>query len=1199
MMSENEPIIALRLTLASPEQMRAWSCGEVTLPETINYLTGRPEPHGLFCERIFGPTTDWTCACGKYRQARTPGFVCEACGVEITSSSVRRERMGHIELAAPVAHPWFARHAPSIIALLLDLTPHQLNDIRSSTSFLVLAIDEAKREHVLTEKKEDRENGRHAPNPISLLSSLTAGDVLDENTFRQLSSRYSDVFRAGCGAQAIRERLATLDLDALATSLRQAIGLHAAGQRKAMQRLQAVEAFRTSGVDPCWMILSVIPVLPPELRPLVPMNGGRFASSDLNALYERVISRNNRLKRFLALKAPEAILNNEKRLLQEACDALFDNGHRNHPLIGSGGHQLRSLTEAISGKQGHLRKHLLGKRVDYSGRSVIVGDPQLALHQCGLPTKLCLELFKPFLIRKLLQRQYAASARAAKRLVERIRKPDPIVWDLLEEVMHEKLVLLNRAPTLHRLSIQAFEAVRVEGNAITLHPLVCSAFNADFDGDQMAVHLPLSDEAQAEARALLLSTRNLRSPASGEPSISLSQDIVLGLFYLTQDRSSAKSAGRVFTDANEALLALDAGVIDLHTRIIVRSTDHTIFETPECATARPAHQRMETTAGRLLFNEALPEELRFKNYAMTKERLKLLVVECLQTCGPEATAQMADRLKTLGFHYATRSGISFALSDIEVPPAKHEILATADAEAEAVEQTYHAGMITAEERYRQLIEVWTRATETISARLEATLDPWGSLATIIQSGATKAKFQQIRQLSGIRGLMANPSGDIIAVPVRGNYLEGLRVWELFIAASGARKGFMDRSLNTARSGYLTRRLVEVGLDTWITEEDCGTTQGLLITDEESKSMGLPSMQGRLLGRALAKPILEVGLEQGTLLSDEVISRLLVSGITAVRVRSPLTCQTSSGICQCCYGIDLATGHLARRGVAVGIIAAQSIGEPGTQLTMRTFHSGGIANAQGDITQGLPRVEELFEVRTPKQRAVISEIDGTVEVDRDEATGAHRVHVISREEGDDTCTSLPDTSDRDEVCEERIYAIPAGRSLLVQHGQTVSAGTPLTDGTLDPRDLLRIIGREPTARYLVREVQRVYRGTGVYLHDKHLEVIVRQMLHFVTVREAGDTPLLPREIVDRFVVEAMNAQVLAEGGAPALATPVLLGLTRAALQSRSPLAAASFQDTSRVLAWAAICGKLDPLQGFKERLIVGRRIPTTDEKERGT
>jgi DNA-directed RNA polymerase subunit beta' len=1197
MMSENEPIVALRLTLASPEQMRSWSCGEVSLPETINYLTGKPEPQGLFCERIFGPTTDWTCACGKYRQARTPGFVCEACGVKITTSSVRRERMGHIELAAPVAHPWFARHAPSIIGLLLDLTPRQLNALLSSTCFLVLAIDEAKREHVLREKREGHENGTHDPNPISLLSALTVGDILDESTFRQLSSRYGGVLRAGHGAEAIRERLATLDLDALTTSLRQTIDLHGAAQRKALQRLQAVEAFRTSGVDPCWMILSVIPVLPPELRPLVPMDGGRFASSDLNALYERIISRNNRLKRFLALQAPEAMLNNEKRLLQEACDALFDNGHRNRPLTGSGGHRLRSLTEAISGKQGHLRKHLLGKRVDYSGRSVIVGDPKLSLHQCGLPTRMCLELFKPFLIRKLLQRQYAVSARAAKRLVERTRKPDPILWDLLEEVMHEKLVLLNRAPTLHRLSIQAFEAVRVEGNAITLHPLVCSAFNADFDGDQMAVHLPLSDEAQAEARALLLSTRNLRSPASGDPSISLSQDIVLGLFYLTQDRPSGKSAGRVFTDTSEVLLALDAGVIDLHTRIIVRTPDHIISETPERGTARPAHQRIEMTAGRLLFNEALPETLRFKNDAMTKERLKLLVIECLKTCGPQVTAQMADRLKALGFHYATRSGVSFALSDIEVPPAKHEILSAADVEAEAVEQTYHAGMITAEERYRQLIEVWTRATETISARLEAALDPWGSLATIIQSGATKAKFQQIRQLSGIRGLMANPSGDIIAVPVRGNYLEGLRVWELFIAASGARKGFMDRSLNTARSGYLTRRLVEVGLDAWITEEDCGTTQGLLITDEESKSMGFSSMRDRLLDRALAESLPQAGLEQGTMLSEEKVARLLVSGITAVRVRSPLTCQAPSGICQRCYGIDLATGHLVRRGTAVGIIAAQSIGEPGTQLTMRTFHSGGIAHAQGDITQGLPRVEELFEVRRPKQRAVISEIDGTVEVERDEATGAQRVRVISREELGGSYPPLPDNSADDGVCGERMYVIHAGRSLLVEHGQTVSAGTPLTDGTLDPRDLLRILGREPTARYLVREVQRVYRGTGVYLHDKHLEVIVRQMLRFVWVREVGDTPLLPGEIVDRFTVEATNARVLAEGGAPALATPVLLGLTRAALQTRSPIAAASFQDTARVLTWAAIRGEWDPLQGFKERLVAGRRIPTTTEREK--
>jgi DNA-directed RNA polymerase subunit beta' len=1193
MMLKNEPIAALRLTIASPAQIRAWSSGEVTLPETINYLTDKPEPDGLFCERIFGPTADWTCACGKYRRERTPGFVCEVCGVEITTSSVRRERMGHVELAAPVAHPWFARHAPSIIALLLGLSQRKLTAVLSYSCYLVLAIDEAKREQALVERREGSENEPHNPCLARLLSELTVGDVLDETTFRQLSSQYGDLFRVGKGAEAIRERLLSLDLDTLSASLRQAIEPGGAAQRKAIKRLHVVEAFRASGIDPSWMILSVLPVLPPELRPLVRLDGGRFASSDLNVLYERVIYRNNRLKRFLALKAPEVMLNNEKRLLQEACDALLDNGHRGRPLTGSGGQPLKSLTESISGKRGRLRKHVLGKRVDYSGRSVIVGDPQLSLHQCGLPTRMCLELFKPFLIRKLLARHYAPNPRAAKRMVERTRTHDLILWDLLEEVMHEKLVLLNRAPTLHRLSIQAFEAVRVEGNVITLHPLVCSAFNADFDGDQMAVHLPLSDEAQAEARALLLSTRNLRSPASGDPSISLSQDMALGLFYLTQDRPGGKSAGRIFADASEALLALDAGVIDLHTRIVVRVPDQTIYESPGSGETMPERKRIETTIGRLLFNDALPERLRFKNYAMTKDHLKLLVVECLQVCGSQVTAQVADRLKTLGFHYATRSGLSFAISDIEVPPAKHEILAATEAEAEEIEQSYRAGMITAEERDRQLIEVWTRATEAISARLEAALDPWGSLATIIKSGATKAKFQQIRQLSGMRGLMANPTGEIIAVPVRGNYLEGLKVWELFIAASGARKGFMDRSLNTARSGYLTRKLVEVGLEVWITAEDCGTTQGLLITDEESKGMGLPSMRSRLLSRVVAESLSEEGLEQGTSLSEEAVDRLLATGITAVRVRSPLTCQAPYGICQHCYGIDLANGYLVRRGTAVGVIAAQSIGEPGTQLTMRTFHSGGIANAQGDITLGLPRVEELFEVRAPKHRAVISEIDGIVQIEKDEATGAHRFRVTSGEAVYDAKQTLPSNSAHNEVCEERIYSVPAGQKLLVEHGQSIPAGTLLSAGTLDPQDLLRTLGRETTARYLVSEVQRVYRSTGVYLHDKHIEVIVRQMLRFVSVRDVGDTPLLPGEIVDCFTVEATNARVLAQGGTPALVSPVLFGLTKAALQTRSPLAAASFQDTSRVLAWAAIRGERDTLQGFKERLVVGRRIPTSD------
>src|SRR6266702_3372737 len=1041
-MFENEPIAALRITVASPEQIRSWSHGEVTRPETIDCRTLQMEKDGLFCERIFGPTRDWTCSCGRYLRARTPGFVCEVCGVEITTSSVRRERMGHIELVAPIAHPWFARRAPSIIALLLELSQRRLTAVLSYTCYLVLAINEAKRERALVERGEGSKNEAHDPCLASLLSDLFVGDVLDEVTFRQLSNRYGDVFRAGGGAVAIRERLASLDLDALSASLRHTIELGGAAQKQAIKQLHVVEGFRASGLDPSRMILSVIPVLPPELRPLVELSGGRFASSDLNVLYERVIYRNNRVKRFLELEAPEVMLNNEKRLLQEACDALFDNGHRNRPITGSGGQPLKSLTDAISGKQGRLRKNLLGKRVDYSGRSVIVGDPQLSLHQCGLPTKMCLELFKPFLIRKLLERHYAPNARVAKRMVERTRKPDPILWDLLEEVMSDRLVLLNRAPTLHRLSIQAFEAVRVEGNAITLHPLVCSAFNADFDGDQMAVHLPLSDEAQAEARALLLSTRNLRSPASGDPSISISQDMVLGLFYLTQDRPGRKSAGRVFADASEAMLALDADVIDLHTRIFVRTPDQTIYEAPGSGTARPGHKRIETTAGRLLFNDALPEQLRFKNYVMTKDHLKLLVVECLETCGLEVTAQMADRLKTLGFHYATRSGISFAISDIEVPPAKHEILASADAEVEEVEQTYRAGMITGEERYRQLIRVWTRATEAISTKLEAALDPWGSLATIIKSGATKAKFQQIRQLSGIRGLMANPSGEIIAVPVRGNYLEGLKVWELFIAASGARKGFMDRSLNTARSGYLTRKLVEVGLEVWITEEDCGTTQGLFITDEESKLMGLPSMRSRLLSRVLAESLPEAGLEQGTPLSEEAVDRLLTTGITVVHVRSPLTCQAPYGICQRCYGIDLASGHRASKGAAVGVIAAQSIGEPGTQLTMRTFHSGGIANAQGDITLGLPRIEELFEVRRPTNRAIISEIDGVVEIERDEASGEQRVLVILLEEHCCVNTSLPNNSVRGEGCEKRTYSIHASQKLLVEHGQTILASTPL-------------------------------------------------------------------------------------------------------------------------------------------------------------
>jgi len=1193
MMLENEPITALRLSVASPEQIRSWSYGEVTEPETIDCRTLQPVRDGLFCERIFGPTKDWTCFCGKYRRARTPGFVCEVCGVEIASSTVRRGRMGHIELAAPVAHPWFARYAPSIIAQLLDLSPRQLSAVLSYSCHLVLVIDEAKREQALLKGNNGYKKGASGSGMFSLLSDLRVGDALPHATFGPLSSQYGDLFCAGNGAGAIRERLASLDLDALSAELRQAIEPGGALRTKAMRRLHVVEWFRASGVDPAWMVFTVLPVIPPELRPLVPLDGGKFAASDLNVLYERVIYRNNRVKRFLELEAPVVILNNEKRLLQDACDALFDNGHdsgHRRPLKGPQGQTLKSLTDTISGKRGRLRRNLLGKRVDYSGRSVIVGDPQLSLHQCGLPTTICLELFKPFLIRKLLQRHYARSARAAKRIVERARGGNRALWDLLEEVMHEKVVLLNRAPTLHRLSIQAFEAVRVEGQAIRLHPLVCSSFNADFDGDQMAVHLPLSDEAQDEARTLLLSTRNLRSPATGEPTISMSQEMVLGLFYLTQDRPSRHQTSRVFADVTEARQALESGVIDLHTRIVVRLDEQATYDAPGLPSALPARRRVMTSAGRLIFNEALPGELRYRNYDMTKDRLKQLMAECLRTCGDEATVRMADILKSLGFHYATVSGISFALSDIQVPPAKHAIQERAEREEQEVKALHSGGMITDQERDHQIIEIWTRATEEISVCLEEHLDPWGSLATIIKSGATKAKFQQIRQLAGIRGLMVKPNGQIIPIPVKGNYLQGQTIGETFTAASGARKGFNDRSRNTSKTGHLTRKLVETAVEVWITTEDCGTRQGLLVTHEESVALGLPDMRSRVIGRLLAEDVPVAGLRQGALLGEGDAERLVQCGVSALRVRSPLTCESSYGICQRCYGLDLATGLLVRNGAAVGIIAAQSIGEPGTQLTMRTFHSGGIAGAQGDITQGLPRVEELFEVKTPRNRAVLSEIDGEVSIEHDTPSGARRLRVISQGTGSPACEAGSSGREAWGECEERSYTLAAGQRLVVEHGQRIAAGAPLSAGAFDPRDLLAALGREAVAHYLTSEVQRVFRGTGVYLNDKHVEVVVRQMLRFVAVTDGGDSSLLPGEIADRFVVEATNAHVLAQGGAPALARPVVLGLTASALLSRSWLAAASFQATSRVLTHAAIRGQRDDIRGYKERVILARPIP---------
>ncbi len=1380
---------AIRISLASPEQIRGWSYGEVTKPETINYRTLKPEKDGLFCERIFGPTKDWECYCGKYKRVRFKGIVCDKCGVEVARSKVRRERMGHIELASPVSHIWYFKGTPSRIGLLLDLSPRNLERILYFALYVVTHIDEEARQQELMridedlikldqnldEKvveridslKEKRESEiQNALNRITVdqqeietrreqeleaarqgesdtlaelraamgheaefdivfattdgvivkqgdivttkdietlervaetrrndiaenahreidsikvdssreverlkvnyqgqidsaqtqletqrvdrkqrleqlrrdLEGLKKMDLIQENRYRELrDSLGPTVFRAGMGAEAVRELISALDMDKLATDMRKEIG-STVGQRrkKATKRLKVVEAFRKSNTSPEWMIMTVLPVLPPDLRPMVQLDGGRFATSDLNDLYRRVINRNNRLKRLLDLGAPEIIIRNEKRMLQEACDALIDNGRRGRAVAGSGNHKLKSLSDMLKGKQGRFRQNLLGKRVDYSGRSVIVVGPDLKLNQCGLPKKMALELFKPFVMRKLVEQNFAHNIKSAKRFVERVK---PEVWDVLEEVIKDHPVLLNRAPTLHRLGIQAFEAVLVEGSAIQLHPLVCSAFNADFDGDQMAVHVPLSDKAQDEARRLMLSTRNLLSPATGEPSIGASQDMVLGCFYLTQYRPGLKGEGRVFTDTTEAMIAYQHGVVDLQTLIKVRLGDTDIYDVPPPAkaTMHADGKLVETTVGRLILNDALPERLRFKNYAMKKENLKQIIGECFKEYGRAKTAELADEIKRLGFSYATKAGTTIAISDVKVPLGKQEELARADAKIVELEDQYRDGLITENERYQQTVDAWNEATENVTKMVESTLDPYGSIYTIAKSGATKAKFQQIRQLSGMRGLMASPSGKIIDIPIRGNFREGLSVLEYFISSHGARKGLADTALRTAESGYLTRRLIDVAQDVIVSEEDCGTTEGTLITEADSKEMMLPSIRDRLIGRVLADPIPGFdSVEVGDELTDEVVDQIVAAGVKAVRVRSVLGCLAPRGVCRKCYGRDLAANALVGIGAAVGIIAAQSIGEPGTQLTMRTFHTGGIAGAQGDITQGLPRVEELFEARIPKDKAEISEIDGVVEIVKDENTGVRTIRVVSSnvffdeyhlpegsqvhvndqnkvqkdqvialmpaENGNEPVPVLARTegealinpdgllSIRFEEREERSYPIPAARNIVVNQGQKIQAGTPITAGQRGPQDVLRIQGREAVQMYVVKEVQRVYRNTGVYINDKHIEVIIRQMLRRVKVDEPGDTEMLPDDLVDRFVYADTNAHVLAEGGEPATAQTVLLGVTKASLNTDSFLAAASFQETTRVLTEAAIEAQTDHLVGLKENVIIGKLIP---------
>ncbi|GBF33368.1 DNA-directed RNA polymerase beta' subunit [Desulfocucumis palustris] len=1122
----------IRIGLASPQQILEWSSGEVKKPETINYRTLKPERDGLFCERIFGPTRDWECHCGKYKRVRYKGVICDRCGVEVTRSKVRRERLGNIVLAAPVSHIWYFKGIPSRMGLLLDMSPRALEKVLYFVSYIVTDGGE---------------------------TGLIKKQLLTENEYREYREKYGSSFKAGMGAESIKKLLEEIDLEELSRELRQELR-EVTGQRKirAIRRLEVVEAFRASGNRPEWMIMDVIPVIPPELRPMVQLDGGRFATSDLNDLYRRVINRNNRLKRLLDLGAPDIIVRNEKRMLQEAVDALIDNGRRGRPVTGPGNRPLKSLSDMLKGKQGRFRQNLLGKRVDYSGRSVIVVGPTLKMHQCGLPKEMALELFKPFVMKRLVNDGYAHNIKSAKRMVERVR---PEVWDVLEEVISQHPVLLNRAPTLHRLGIQAFEPVLVDGKAIQIHPMVCTAYNADFDGDQMAVHVPLSAEAQAEARLLMLSAHNILNPKDGRPVAVPTQDMVLGCFYLTMEKDGVTGEGKLFRDKEEAIMAHQNNALSLHAKMKVRHNGETL----------------ETTVGRLIFNEVIPAKLGYKNLVADKKALSRIVDECYNELGLSATGALLDGFKRIGFKYASRAGVTIALSDIIIPPQKKEILARTEQEVEKVEHNYRRGLITEDERYRKVIGLWNDATEQVTEALMDTLDRFNPVYMMANSGARGNK-QQIRQLAGMRGLMADPSGRIIDLPIKANFREGLTVLEYFISTHGARKGLADTALRTADSGYLTRRLVDVAQDVIVREIDCGTEEGIVVEEIKDGTEVIEKLDDRIIGRMTLEDIIhpetgEIIVPKGKVIANDRASgyeanRIIEAGIKKVKIRSVLTCKSRYGVCRNCYGKNLATGGVVDIGEAVGIIAAQSIGEPGTQLTMRTFHTGGVAG--DDITQGLPRVEELFEARRPKGQAVIAENTGMVEIR--EVKGRREIEIT----GDDG--------------EKNLYQVPYGARIKVRDGDRVEAGDELTEGSVNPHDLLKIKGPQGVQLYLLQEVQRVYRLQGVDINDKHIEVMIRQMLRKVKIEDAGDTNLLPGSLVDIFELEAENEMALAGGGEPAEAKGVLLGITKASLATDSFLSAASFQETTRVLTEAAIKGKTDPLLGLKENVIIGKLVP---------
>jgi len=1223
----------LRIGLATADDIRRWSFGEVKKPETINYRTLKPEKDGLFGEQIFGPSRDWECACGKYKRVRFKGIVCERCGVEVTKSSVRRERMGHIELAAPVTHIWYFKGVPSRLGYLLDMAPKDLEKVIYFAAYMVISVDKdgihrdlpTHENNLRLEIKNigDRRDSRIAARLQQLeeeLAALEAEDAkadqkkkvkdaaekematirkradeqvaklermwdefrglevgqlkAEDDVFQELQDRFGQYFEALMGAESIQRRLAEFDLAAEAESLRLQI-TEGKGQRKirAIKRLKVVSSFLSTGMSPAAMVLDVVPVIPPELRPMVQLDGGRFATSDLNDLYRRVINRNNRLRRLIDLGAPEIIVNNEKRMLQEAVDALFDNGRRGRPVTGTGNRALKSLSDMLKGKQGRFRQNLLGKRVDYSGRSVIVVGPTLKLHQCGLPKQMALELFKPFVIKRLIDLGHSQNIKAAKRSVERTR---PEVWDVLEEIIRERPVLLNRAPTLHRLGIQAFEPQLVEGKAIQLHPLVCAAFNADFDGDQMAVHLPLSVEAQAEARVLMLASNNILKPSDGRPVTLPAQDMIIGLHHLTTLKDGAIGEGRVFGSVAEALLAKDEGTLDLQAKIRIRIPGLNFLE-GEAPEDYATKHLVNTSLGQAIFNDQMPKGYPFVREQADKGKLSQIVNKLAEEYPKTEVAATLDRVKDAGYYWATRSGITVALSDILTPSNKGEIIAKYEKQAAKVTSQYEKGLTTDHERRQELIKIWTEATDEVQKEMRAAFPEDNTINRMVSSGA-RGNWLQIRNIAGMRGLVNNPKGEIIPRPIISSYREGLSVAEYFIATHGARKGLADTALRTADSGYLTRRLVDVSQDVIIREEDCGTSKGLEYTIAAADSSGVlvkdANVENAVFARTLA---VDAVASDGTVIAaagsdvgDVLIDQLVEAGVEQIKVRSVLTCDSAVGVCANCYGRSLATGKLVDIGEAVGIIAAQSIGEPGTQLTMRTFHTGGSASAD-DITQGLPRVQELFEARTPKGASPIAEAAGRVTIDETEK--AKKV-IITPDNGD----------------EPVVYPVLKRATLLVEDGQHVEVGEPLQVGTLDPKEIMRVQGAREVQKYLVNGVQGVYRSQGVPIHDKHIEVIVRQMLRKVTVVDHGETDLLPGEMVDLRRYQDINRAAVGEGKRPASGRPELMGITKASLATESWLSAASFQETTRVLTEAAMQGKRDPLVGLKENVIIGKLIP---------